>query len=160
MTALARSAPAPRARAHAQAKARPPLRALDRPVRQPGGDRRLVAMVSGGLLFAAVLAGNVAVHAETTQGQFELERLEKTARERQAHYQRLRLEVAQLEAPKRIVARARQLGMVEAGRVSYLTPTAATTSEDPATRSPRGPSPDGEAAGSWAQVKPHLARQR
>ena len=161
MTAVARSAPSPRARA--QAKARPPLRALDRPVRQPTrgrGDRRRVAVVAGGMLFAAVLVGNVAVHAETTQRQFELERLDTTARERQAHYQRLRLEVAQLEAPKRIVARARQLGMVEAGRVSYLTPTAATTSEDPATRSPRGPSPDGEAAGSWAQVKPHLARQR
>ena len=161
MTALARSAPATRARA--QAKARPALRALDRPVRQPirgSGDRRLVAMVAGGLLFAAVLAGNVAVHAETTQGQFELERLEKTARERQAHYQRLRLEVAQLEAPNRIVARARQLGMVEAGRVTYLTPTAATTAEDPGAPSARAPSPGGEAAGSWAQVKPHLARHR
>ena len=161
MTALARPAAASRPRA--QTRERPALRALDRPAGTPireTSDRRVVAVVGGGLLFAAVLAGNVAVHAETTQGQFELERLEATARERQARYQRLRLEVAQLEAPKRIVSRARQLGMVEPGRVTYLTPTAATSAEDPAARSPRAPSPGGEAARSWAQVKPHLARQR
>ncbi len=157
MTAPLRSGAARRA------EARPPLRVLDRPARPPrsGRDRRMIAAVGGGLLFAAVLAGNVAVHAETTQGQLELERLETTARERQARYQQLRLRVAELEAPQRVVAQAGRMGMVEPDGVTYLTPTAQTSAAPP----PPGPrptpdGPDGEAAQGWAHVKPVLDRRR
>ena len=115
-----------------------------------------LALVGGGLLFAAVLGGNVAVQAQTTQGQFELERLQATARQRRAAYQQLRLRVAELEAPQRIVGRARQLGMVEPAAVTYLSPTAATSAAGP----PTAPEPDraspSEAAQGWADVKAHL----
>lgn len=155
MTALLRPAPAPRRRN--EADSRPPLRVLGLPVRKQR-DRRLLAVVGGGLLFAGVLAGNVAVQAQTTQGQFELERLQKGARARQATYQQLRLEVAELEAPERIVSRARQLGMIEPAKVTYLTPTAETSSGAPAAGSDGTsvPPPSDEAAQGWADVKRHL----
>lgn len=123
-------------------------------------DRRMLVIVGGGLLFAATLAGNVAVQAQTTQGQFELERLETTARRRQAGYQELRLQVAELEAPRRILDRARQMGMVEPARVTYLTPTTKTSTPGRSS----GPAPDAastsEAAQGWADVKPHLDSRR
>jgi cell division protein FtsL len=135
---------------------RPPLRVVEqRPVPQRP-DRRRLAVLAGGLLFATVLAGNVAVQAQTTQGQFELERLQKAGRERQARYQQLRLEVAQLEAPQRVVGRARQMGMIEPARVTYLTPTTKTSATAPNRRDGDEPVPTGEAAGGWEHVKPHL----
>jgi cell division protein FtsL len=161
MTALLRPAAAPRRSAHANA--RPPLRVFDRPVPEtarPPRNRRLLVVVGGGLLFAGVLAGNVAVQAQTTQGQFELEQLRTSARQRQAHYQQLRLQVAQLEAPQRIVERARQMGMVEPTSVTYLTPTARTSAADPASVAVPGPVPIGEAAQGWEHVKPHLDSRR
>jgi len=155
VTALLRPAHLPRRKPEA---GRPTsLRVLERSApraRRPRGDRRLLAVVGGGLLFAAVLAGNVAVQAQTTQGQFELERLQATARERQARYQQLRLRVAELEAPQRIGERARQLGMVEPDEVTYLTPTAATSSV--VTPPPEPAATTDEAAQSWAHVKRHL----
>jgi len=115
--------------------------------------------VAGALLFAVVLGGNVSVHASTTQGQFDLERLRASARQREAKYQQLRLEVAELQAPDRIAAEARRLGMVEPAKVTYLTPTASTSSDDGS-----GPTvvdePPAEAAQSWGQVKPHLGPRR
>ena len=158
MTALARPAAAGRRRD--DSAGRPPLRALDRPVRRPR-DRRLLLVVGGGLLFAAALAGNVAVHAQTTQGQFELERLQATARHRQATYQQLRLQVAELEAPQRIAVHARQMGMVEPASVTYLTPTASTATGGPApTPAPGSADTGDQAAQSWAHVKPHLDGRR
>lgn len=142
---------------------RPPLRVLDRaaPARSRY-DRRHLRLVAGGLLFAAMLAGNVAVHAQTTQGQFELDRLQTTASQRQARYQQLRLQVAELEAPQRVVARARQLGMVEPDRVTYLTPTASTLAGGPVAGQspPPASTPEAQAARSWAAVKPHLDGRR
>lgn len=121
--------------------------------------RRRAGLWAGALLFTVVLGGNVSVHASTTQGQFDLERLRASARQREAGYQQLRLEVAELQAPDRIVAEARRLGMVEPARVTYLTPTASTSSSDGAPRSSAAELP-AEAAQSWGQVKPHLGLRR
>jgi len=115
--------------------------------------------VAGALLFAVVLGGNVSVHASTTQGQFDLERLRDSARQREAKYQQLRLEVAELQAPDRIAAEARRLGMVEPPKVTYLTPTALTSSADGDPHD-AGDGPPAEAAQSWGQVKPHLGSRR
>ena len=164
MTALLRAAASPRRTS--EAPRRPSLRVVERPAPRPAsppGRNRRLSLVSGGLIFAAVLAGNVAVHAQTTQGQFELERLQTTAGQRQARYQQLRLQVAELEAPQRVVERARQMGMVEPARVTYLTPTAATSTGDTGdTRPAGGPAdvPTGQAAGNWSNVKPHLDGRR
>ena len=136
------------------------LRVVEPSRPRAGGDRRLLAVVGGGLLFAATLAGNVGIQAQTTQGQFELERLEATARQRQADYQGLRLEVAQLEAPQRILERARQLGMVEPARITYLTPTTKTSTPEPPPGGPPAGAGTSEAAQGWSDVKPHLDRRR
>ena len=121
--------------------------------------RRRATVVVGGLMFVAVLAGNVVVHAATTQGQFDLERLRGQASEQEASYQQLRLQVAKLQAPDRIVEEARRLGMVEPPRVTYLTPTAQTSAEVPPPASTL-PEPPAEAAQRWGQVKPHLGAGR
>lgn len=131
--------------------------AAARPVPQPVSRRR-AGMVAAALLFAAVLAGNVIVHAATTQGQFELEHLKDGAREKEAAYQQLRLQMAELEAPERIVARARQMGMVEPGKVTYLTASAKTSADD--RTSTTVPDTPAEAAQGWGQVKPHLDGRR
>lgn len=158
MTAVARPRQAPRRRP--QERPRPPLFVYEGPApTRSWRDRRRAGVLAGAVLFGAILAGNVAVQAQTTQGQFELERLQAAARQRQAAYQKLRLEVAELEAPQRILGRARQLGMVEPARVTYLTPTAATSS--PAAGGTRsGPVSTSEAAQRWSDVKPHLDSRR
>lgn len=123
---------------------------------RPARTSRRVRFIGSGLLFVAVLVGNVSVHASTTQGQFELERLQAGARRQEATYQQLRLQVAQMEAPAAVVERARRLGMVSPAKITYLTPTATTPTAE---RLPPGGvvDPPTEAAQSWGRVKPHLA---
>jgi cell division protein FtsL len=104
---------------------------------------------------ALCLFGVVVFHVMLTQNQFRLDSLQDQALERQAEYDRLRPEGAQLESPDRIVADAQQrLGMVPAPRITYLTPAVEDT--------PGGaPPPAGDARSapgtSWSVVKPHLA---
>lgn len=151
--------PLPEATTRPQPRLRTVERAGPLRVERAAPTRRRVGVVAGALLFAVVLAGNVSVHASTTQGQFELERLQDSARQREAAYQQLRLEVADLQAPDRIVEQARRLGMVEPAKVTYLTPTATTSSsEDRST--PSAADPPSEAAQSWGRVKPHLDPRR
>ena len=119
--------------------------------RRRGRVLALVAVAAVGVgLFALV-----ASHVVLTQSQFRLDRLHAAAAAEQARYERLRLQVAQLEAPARVVAAAQErLGMVPPPGVTYL--------------SPRGPvagaaadwGPDEAAAGEdWSRVKPELASQ-
>ncbi|MEO5680539.1 MAG: hypothetical protein ABIS47_12815 [Acidimicrobiales bacterium] len=151
MTALLHPARQPR---------RPTPRPGPRAVRPAASARpavagRRVRFIASGLLFAAVLVGNVSVHAATTQGQFELERLKGTARGQEATYQQLRLQVAQMEAPEAVVGRARGIGMVSPVKVTYLTPTATTSASELLAPSRVVDRPT-EAAQSWGRVKPHL----
>lgn len=149
---------APTARPSAEG-ARPQLRVL-RPgeTAQEADRRRLVQLLSvTGLVVAALcLFGVVVFHVVLTQNQFRLDALQDQALERQAEYDRLRLEVAQLESPDRIVADAQQrLGMVPAPRITYLTPAVEDT---PGGRAPAPATPGKGAPGtSWSVVKPHLA---
>jgi cell division protein FtsL len=116
----------------------------------------LMALVATGLF------GLVALHVLLTQNQFRLDDLRSKATTEEARYQRLRLEVAQLESPERIVADAQQrLGMVEPPSVTYLTPvkpapgaTEQATTDDPAALA-AGPDPTG-----WTEVKPRLGPGR
>lgn len=85
--------------------------------------RRLLAFSVAAVSVACVL-GLVVSHVALAQGQFELEKLQGKAAEEQAHYERLRLQVAQLESPSRVVAAAQErLGMVPPPGVTYLSPT-------------------------------------
>ena len=150
-------APAPRRRADADAPARPPLRVVRTAELTAQARRRRARLLLGvGLgIVAGLLLGMVAFQVVLTQGQVRLERLEEQATTQQDRYERLRLEVAQLESPERVVAAAQErLGMVPPASVTYLSPQGATSDE-----STIADSRDGFAAPTrdWSQVKPHLA---
>ena len=126
--------------------------------------RRLV--VAGVAFVAIALFGVVIAHVLLMQGQFELEAMQRQAAKQQAEYDRLRLQVAELESPGRIVATAQErLGMVSPPAITYLAPSADTmpaprdghrdAAEAPSSQLPAR----GTAAppSSWSTVKPHLS---
>ena len=115
--------------------------AVPAPLRQPARILRLVrpgevtpkarkrrarfAAIFTVLLVSAGLFATVAFHVVLTQNQFRLDGLTDRATAEQARYQRLRLQVAELESPSRIVAAAQdKLGMVQPPAVAYLAPQA------------------------------------
>ena len=146
-------APAPSTR-----EGRPQLRVLRPGESVAEADRRRLVqtlVVAGAILGALCVFGVVVFHVMLTQNQFRLDALQDQALERQAEYDRLRLQVAELESPDRIVADAQQrLGMVPAAKITYLAPTV----EDTPGGAPPAADPKATAAGtSWSLVKPHLA---
>jgi cell division protein FtsL len=104
------------------------------------------------LLFVA-LFGVAVSHALLIESQAHLDELDEQVASEQDRYERLRLERAELESPDRIVAEAREMGMVPADDVTWLTP------DQPA---PAGVTPPADAEAtetsdtSWADVKPYL----
>jgi cell division protein FtsL len=71
-----------------------------------------------------ILLALAAFHAALVSSQGRLDRLERQLSAQQHRYQSLRLEVARLEAPERVLSSARyQLGMVPAGDPVFLTPS-------------------------------------
>ena len=63
----------------------------------------------------------VTLHVLMAENQFRLDSLQQQAAAQQGRYERLSLQVQQLEAPDRIVALAEgRLGMVQPGSVTYL----------------------------------------
>ena len=99
------------------------------------------------------LLGVATLHVVLSQGQFQLERLDARAGQEQERYERLRLEVAELESPARVVAAAQErLGMVPPPGVTYLSPKGAVGDRSKANGGTAG-------ATEWRQVKPHLAEQ-
>lgn len=166
-TAHATSRPAVRPDVAPKTPARPPLRVVDGREATRRRRRRGVAWMGLGLLATGLLAV-VTSHVILSQQHYELEQLERRAAISQRQYDQLRLDVARLEAPERIVEVATgRLGMVTPDEVTYLTPT-----ERVVDRFAAGPAADGgsdaEAAGAdkqavaldapsgWASVKPHL----
>lgn len=85
----------------------------------------IAVSVVGLMLFAAV-AFNVSLITD----QQRITDLEGQAQEAQRTYDRLRVEVDELSAPRRIAARARSLGMVEAGERTWLAPSEGSTVVD------------------------------
>jgi hypothetical protein len=80
------------------------------------------------LIACAGVFGLAGIHVLLTEGQFRLGHLQTKANDAQAEYVRLRLQVAQLESPQRIVADAQErLGMVSPSALTYLTPTSPAT---------------------------------
>ena len=140
-------APAPRRGAR-----RPPLHVVrnDRPVARRARARLLGVLFLLGV--GAALFGLVASHVALTQGQFELDRLEARAAEEQARYERLRLQVAELESPARVVAAAQErLGMVPPPGVTYLSPVGPTSGVED------GREVAEAATQEWSAVKRQLA---
>jgi cell division protein FtsB len=115
----------------------------------------LTGLVMGGSLFALA-----AFHAMLASGQANLDRLEQQVSEAQARVESLRLQVAELEAPSRIVGEAQQrLGMVPPPGVTYLTPSEAATDEvgQAAAADSSSTSSDAGDWAAWATVKPYLS---
>jgi cell division protein FtsL len=173
----ASSQPAPQRRPSAPPK-RPPLRVVtEAELREAKRRARTrTSVLVGAVVFAITIFGVVVAHVLLIQGQFELDSLQRASAQRQAQYDRLRLQVAQLESPDRIVATAQQrLGMVSPPTITYLAPSAdavpavATAPADasrevsaPAASPAQQSSRKHEAASTappanWSTVKPHLS---
>ena len=122
----------------------------------PGGRRRVrVLSWAGVVVVAAALLAVVASQAALAQGQFRLQRLQARAAAEQDRYERLRLQVAELESPSRVVAVAQErLGMVPPPDVTYLSPSGpSTAAAGRLTR--RGD--EAAAVEDWSTVKRQLA---
>ena len=126
------------------------------PRQGPTPDRPLrLALVTTGVLTVGTIFGAAVFHVLLIQSEFRLDQINREAAKEQVRYEKLRLDVAQLSAPERIVATAQErLGMVVPPQVAYLMAPAPQGSGD------QGASPDDPAApslaGGWAEVKPHL----
>lgn len=165
-----------------EAPARPPLRIVRAGELTPRARRRRNRAIVGatGALVVIGLFGLVAFHVMVTQAQFRLDRINGRVSQDEARYQRLRLQVAELESPDRIIAAAQErLGMVPPPGVTYLSATGAATDPLPAngggvgvmsssstSRALSQSPPDGTAGsdepvtGGWSEVKSELAAGR
>lgn len=154
---------APRPRHAPEHLKRPSLRVVSHGELSPRARQRRtrLAAFAGAVVLALTVFALVASHVVLTQGQFRLDQLEARAAQEEARYERLRLEVAELESPERIVAAAQQrLGMVPPPGVTYLSPTGAAADADSGRAGGDGTAPSDEtAAGTtgWSVVKPQLA---
>lgn len=157
--APAHLAPAPSARRPPAARPRPPLRLVDdRRLQLAIRRRRARRLVTAAVVLAtASLLALASAHAVLVSRQVRVDQLEQEVADAQARHQSLRLEVARLGAPERIVSAATErLGMVPPETVTYLpspappaaaTAASGTEADDPS--SVRSPAP-------WGVVKPHL----
>ena len=155
-----RTAPARRPRPAPPVKrapARPELRVVRDEELREAERARLVRqlVVAAAVIGALCLFGVVVFHVLLTQNQFRLDKLQEQSLERQAEYDRLRLQVAELESPDRIIAAAHALGMVSPPKVTYLAPTIEEPGDVDTPALNADQASDGES--SWSTVKPHLA---
>jgi cell division protein FtsL len=146
------------------------LRIVEKPVRSAAQRRRLArAILLGGVGLAVSVAFTlVYLHVVLAQRQFRLDSLNSQVQQEQVTYQKLRLEVAELNSPQHIIATAEgQLGMVQPAAVTYLTPPPGAVSRSGATggsepsltqadpSSPGTAAPEGDA--DWPRIKSQLA---
>ena len=115
--------------------------------------RPWMPVLIGAVVACALMLALAAVHSLLVSNQVRLDGLERQVTAEQARYASLRLEVAQLEAPERIVREAQErMGMIAPGTITYLSPSGAVAA-DVATPDP---SAGGDGERSWAAVKPYL----
>jgi cell division protein FtsL len=141
-------APPPEARPGPR-HARPHLQVVAPP--KPAYQLRTGPTVALGCVLAFVIAiAVVACQVLLVQGQQRLDAVHGEIAEQTDRYDELRLEVAELESPERIVAAATELGMVPPPEVTYLTPSGAVTL-------PAGASAPGIDAASPDRLADHAA---
>lgn len=141
---------------------RPDLKVVREEQRRRAGARQRrmrAALVAGGVLAGVLLFAVAAFHAVLVSGQVRLDDLEAQVADAQARHASARLDVAELEAPERIVDEATsRLGMVTPPGVTYLAPSGAVAApSEPAPGATAAGAGDGQAASSWQNVKPYLA---
>lgn len=88
--------------------------------------RRLTRGIAiASVITVVALFGVVVFHVLLNQGQMQLDHLQTRSSQEHARTERLRLELAELQSPGRVVAAARdRLGMVPPAAVAYLVPSA------------------------------------
>jgi hypothetical protein len=104
------------------------------------------------LLFGALFAV-AGSHALLIESQGRLDRLDVQAAEEEARYERLRMDVAQMESPERILAEATAQGMVPPADLVWVSPdqpAAGTSASDAGAADEESPGT------SWEEVKPYL----
>jgi cell division protein FtsL len=152
-----RTSPSRRAPAFgSEGPSRPDLRVVD-PTARPAR-RALVRVVTvlAGLLATAGLFLVVCLHVLLTQGQADLDSLRTRADAESARNRRLRVQVAELESPSRIVSAARErLGMVPPATVIYLSAADPTRPLPPVSSEPLPPS---DAAAKTTTATPPTAQ--
>ena len=106
----------------APGRAAAPLEVVATGYRSPRSrrNRRRLLTVAAIALALATVFGLVLVHVELTANEVRLTDLQSRADAARVRDLKLRLEVAQLESPARIVAMAQQLGMVSPPSITYL----------------------------------------
>ena len=151
------------------ARRQPPLRVVPDGYRSPKARRRRARLLAtlGVTAACAICFGLAAVHVLLAEGQFRLAHLQHQADDAQAQYVRLRLDVAQLESPERVVAEAQErLGMVVPTALTYLTPTGSVPVGAPATHAagaggtsapPKTTRHTSDPTTGWAAAKPALS---
>jgi cell division protein FtsL len=134
---------------------------------RPEAGRRLRISPRTGVVLTVSLFGalfGVAVsHAMLIESQMDLEQLDERAASEQARYERLRLDVAELESPDRVVREAQdRLGMVPADEVVWLTPDQPAPTdgdgggEQDASNGTDTSDASDTPATSWETIKPYL----
>lgn len=115
--------------------AAPPLRVLGNEALRARHRRRRARLlaVAAVAMTAFCLFGVVVAHVVITQNQFRLDHMTSKLSQAQAANEKLRLQVAMLEAPSRIVSTAEAHGMVRPPSITYLAPvpTPATLTPTP-----------------------------
>jgi cell division protein FtsL len=103
---------------------------------------RLLVVLTGAAI-AAALFGVVAFHVVLTQNQLDIQHLRAGVDAASVKQQQLRLQVAELESPERVVDAAQKLGMVPPATVHYLSPdgTPAAQSQLPTPKAASAPAP-------------------
>ncbi len=115
-----------------------------------------VGVLITGLLFAGLFALAV-VNTLLVQGQIRLDQLDGQVAEEQARYQELRLEVAGLESPERVVAVAQtRLGMVSPDDIVYLAPAEPVDDGEEPDAADSGSGVLAQGEDGWTTVKPLL----
>lgn len=122
--------------------------------------RRRVVVVSCVFLAVAALFGLAAAQSVLVSGQVRIDDLEARLDAQQGRYASLRLEVARLEAPERIVDEAGALGLVPAGEITYLAPSPEAAAPDTVLPNRVPSSADDDSSAPWATAKPFLGARR
>jgi cell division protein FtsL len=128
-TRLAPARPVRAPRPEATPSARPHLRVVpaDYASARTRRNRARLLVVLSGMAIAAALFSVVAFHVVLTQNQLDIQHLRAEADAASVRQQQLRLQVAQLESPERVVDAAQNLGMVPPATVRYLSPNGTAT---------------------------------
>lgn len=106
--------PAPRGRRPPARRPAPP----PRPQRRPA--RRVPFLLFSLLVVGALVMGLAAGHALVAQSSFRIEELNRQVHELQTEHDTLRLRLAELSSPERIIRSARKQGLILPDRVEIL----------------------------------------